>query len=118
MPCLTVIAHPPGWQARGFTWADVPFFSGERGGPRTPRFRRVVDAEAAGKTGVVTRENLTPEVSFQACVKSDAGAKTACGMRNDGRTMGNFWFVVKMRSNFTSSTLSVDSYTKISVKAV
>ena len=73
----------------GLAGADIPLFRVKGDGPRPPGFRRIVDGEAAGKTGVFACAGLAPEVSLQPCVVTDAGAVTHSGIAESGSTRGN-----------------------------
>ena len=72
-------AHPLGGEAGRFAGADVPFLGEIDRCPRSPGLRGVVNSEASFKASVGfltlgSRNDLDPEVAFQAGVEGDAGA--------------------------------------------
>src|SRR5262245_48598370 len=82
--------HPLGWEAAGFARTHVPAFCVERCRPWPPRFSRVAHGEAAGKPGVLAREDLAPDVSFQSGMIGHAGPVTRAGAGKDRTAIANF----------------------------
>src|SRR3954471_2823962 len=75
-------AHPLGRQAAGFAGADVPIGRVKNRGPRSPRFRRFVNAESTGETRVPAgvRSDLAHHVPLQSSAVADSRSVTLAGM--------------------------------------
>src|SRR5687767_4314539 len=62
--------HPLRRQRTALAGADVPFVAEVHRGPRSPRRRRIVNAESSGEPRVPFGVNLTEQIPLQAWVKT------------------------------------------------